>query len=149
MRLKAFPLSFQFLYVLTDNGSEFKKHFSERLKELHLTRYRAYPKTPKMNAHMERFNHAMQDDWVDWHLYELLEPDVFNRSLIDYLIFYNTERVHYAFQNKLTPIQFMIQRQTQQPSYILNQSACARRSDRPQESKNGWRYAASCKLGKI
>ena len=112
--LKVFPFSFNFLYVLTDNGSEFKKHFAEKLKELHLTHYHTYPKTPRMNAHVERFNRTIQDDWIDWHLYELRDPDVFNRSLVDYLIFYNTERVHCAFQNKLSPVQFMIQWQKEQ-----------------------------------
>lgn len=117
--LKVFPYSFNFLYVLTDNGSEFKKHFSERLKELHLTHYHTYPKTPRMNAHLERFNRTIQDDWIDWHLYKLIDPDVFNRSLVDYLIFYNMERVYYAFQNKLSPIQFMMQWQEQK--LLLNQ----------------------------
>ncbi len=126
--LKVFPYSFNFLWVLTDNGSEFKKHFSERLKELHLTHFHTYPKTPKMNAHMERFNRTIQDDWIDWHLSELMDPDVFNRNLMDYLIFYNTQRVHFAFQNKLSPMQFMLQWQTQQPN-ILNM---------PQESRIGW-----------
>ena len=54
--LRVFPYSFNFLYVLTGNGSEFKKHFSEKLRELHLTHYHTYPKTPKMNARVERFN---------------------------------------------------------------------------------------------
>ncbi len=39
-------------FVLTDNGSEFKKHFSARLLELQITHYHTYPKTPKMNAHV-------------------------------------------------------------------------------------------------
>ena len=103
-----FPFSFRFLYVLTDNGSEFKKHFSEKLKELHLTHYHTYPKTPKMNAHVERFNRTLQEEFVDYHANLLLHPDEFNRTLVDYLIFYNTERVHHAFQNKLSPIQFMM-----------------------------------------
>lgn len=132
--LKVFPYSFNLLYVLTDNGSEFKKHFSERLKELHLTHYHTYPKTPKMNAHVERFNRTIQDDWIDWHLSELMEPDVFNRNLMDYLIFYNTQRVHFAFQNKLSPMQFMLQWQAEQP-IILNM---------PQESRIGWGHTKSC-----
>jgi transposase InsO family protein len=105
---KVFPYPFEFQHVLTDNGSEFKKHFSEKLKELHLIHYHTYPKTPKMNAHLERFNKTIQDEFVDFNSYLLLNPDYFNRKLIDYLIFYNTERVHYAFQNKLSPIQFMM-----------------------------------------
>ena len=134
--VKVFPYSFNFLYVLTDNGSEFKKHFAARLKELHLTHYHTYPKTPKMNAHVERFNRTIQDDWIDWHLYELREPDTFNRSLMDYLIFYNTERVHCAFGNKLSPVQFMIQWQTESP-VITN---------RPQKSRMGWSYTVCFKI---
>jgi len=105
---KVFPFPFAFINVLTDNDSEFKKHFSEELKELHLTHYHTYPKTPKMNAHLERFNKTIQDEFIDFHQDDLLEPDLFNQSLIDYLIFYNTERVHYAFQNKFSPVQFML-----------------------------------------
>lgn len=36
LRQKVFPYSFNFLYVLTDNGSEFKKHFDEELRKQHL-----------------------------------------------------------------------------------------------------------------
>lgn len=133
---KVFPYSFNFLWVLTDNGSEFKKHFSEKLRELHLTHYHTYPKNPRMNAHVERFNRTIQDDWIDWHLAELKDPDVFNRSLMDYLIFYNTLRVHYAFNNKLSPMQFMLQWQSEQP-IILNM---------PEESRIGWGYTKTCFL---
>lgn len=105
---KVFPYPFEFQHVLTDNGSEFKKHFSEELKRLHLVHYHTYPKTPKMNAHLERFNRTIQDEFIDYHSFLLSNPDEFNRKLIDYLIFYNTKRVHCAFQNKFSPLQFMM-----------------------------------------
>lgn len=101
-----FPRSFTF--VLTDNGSEFQKHFSERLKELHLTHYHTYPKTPKMNAHCERFNRTIQEEFIDYHAYDLLNPMLFNQKLMKWLIWYNTERPHYAFKNRLAPLQFML-----------------------------------------
>lgn len=112
---KTFPYSFNFLYVLTDNGSEFKKHFTEELRRLHLMHYHTYPKTPKMNAHLERFNRTIQEEFIDYHSFLLLNPTDFNRKLIDYLIWYNTERVHHAFQNKFSPIQFMM---TLQPQFL-------------------------------
>jgi len=135
--LKAFPYSFNFLWVLTDNGSEFKKHFSERLKELHLTHYHTYPKTPKMNAHVERFNRTIQDEFIDYFTYLLINPDEFNRRLIDYLIFYNLDRVHFAFRNKLSPVQFMIQWQERQ--LFANQLSMPNFKI-PQESRIGWHY---------
>jgi transposase InsO family protein len=110
--IKVFP--FPFTFVLTDNGSEFAKHFASKLNELHLTHYHTYPRTPKMNAHCERFNRTIQEEYVDYHVNELLEPAHFNKGLMDYLIFYNTRRVHYAFKNKLSPVQFMLQWQEQQ-----------------------------------
>jgi transposase InsO family protein len=127
--LKVFPLSFNFLYVLTDNGSEFKKHFSEKLKELHLTHYHTYPRTPQMNSHLERFNRTIQEEFIDYHCYLLINPDDFSRKLIDYLIFYNIKRVHKAFQNKLSPIQFML---SIQPARLTLKM--------PLESKIGWHH---------
>lgn len=139
--LKVFPYSFNFLYVLTDNGSEFKKHFTEKLKELHLTHYHTYPKTPRMNAHVERFNRSIQEEFIDYFAYLLINPDEFNRRLITYLIFYNLDRVHCAFQNKLSPVQFMIQ--WQEKRLLKNQSTSQLNIQTikiPQESRIGWHY---------
>jgi transposase InsO family protein len=104
--LLVFP--YPITFVLTDNGSEFKKHFNEELIRLHLIHYHTYPRTPKMNAHVERFNRTIQEDYIDYHIYELLNPEIFNRGLMDWLIFYNTKRVHHAFKNKYSPAQFML-----------------------------------------
>lgn len=129
---KVFPYPFEFQYVLTDNGSEFKKHFDQELRRLHMIHYHTYPKTPKMNAHLERFNRTIQEEFIDYHSFLLLEPDNFNRKLIDYLIWYNTERVHCAFQNKLSPLQFIM---TLQPKLL--------RVKLPQESKIGLHYTTA------
>lgn len=128
---RVFP--FPFVFVLTDNGSEFMKHFDEELRRLHLAHYHTYPKTPKMNAHVERFNRTIQDEFVDYRL-QILAHDIreFNRQLIDWLMWYNIERVHYAFQNKLSPVQFMI---SLQKSSLPNM---------PQECKMGWPYTLTC-----
>lgn len=121
--LKIFPFPVKF--VLTDNGSEFAKHFSQKLKELHMIHFHTYPKTPKMNAHCERFNRTLQDEFIGFHKKELLNPDIFNNKIIDYLIWYNTKRVHCAFKNKLSPIQFILSLQ-------------ANNFNLPQECKIGW-----------
>lgn len=127
--LTVFP--FPITFVLTDNGSEFMKHFDAELRRLHLVHYHTYPKTPKMNAHVERFNRTIQDEFVDYHTSLLAIPDEFNRKLVDYLIWYNTLRVHHAFENKLSPVQFMIN---------IPQMVAARM---PAECKSGWPYTAN------
>lgn len=96
-------------FVLTDNGSEFKKHFTTALHHLQITHYHTYPKTPKMNAHIERFNRTIQEEFVDHHRELLRDPDQFNAALMEYLCFYNTKRVHHAFANKLTPVEKLLQ----------------------------------------
>ncbi len=99
-------------YVLTDNGSEFMKHFDLRLRQLYKTHWHTYPKTPKMNAHAERFNRTIQEEFSDYHEYLLLEPKVFNKKLMEYLLWYNTERPHCAFGNKLSPVQYLMLRES-------------------------------------
>ena len=95
-----------------------------------------------MNAYVERFNRIIQDDFIDWRLYELKNPDEFNSLLIDYLIFCSAERVHCAFQNELSPIQqFMVQRHKQRllQEQLQNQSI-NQLFKIPLESKIGWHY---------
>ena len=116
-----FPFSFDF--VLTDNGSEFKKHFDKKVRDLHMTHYHTYPRTPKMNAHCERFNRTIQEEFVDYHMPLLKTPEEFNRQLMTYLFWYNTTRVHCAFRNKQSPVQFML-------SLPINQL--------PEKCKSGW-----------
>ena len=94
-------------FVLTDNGSEFMKHFDQELRRLHLIHYHTYPKTPKMNAHCERFNRTIQEEFVDYHAGELIDPVVFNRRMIPWLVWYNTERPHWGL-NLQSPMQFML-----------------------------------------
>jgi len=91
-------------HILTDNGSEFMKHFDQELRRLHKIHWHTYPKTPKMNDHCERFNRTLQEEFIDYHESELLNPDVFNRKLIEWLLWYNGERPHWSLNLK-SPIQ--------------------------------------------
>jgi transposase InsO family protein len=100
-------------YVLTDNGSEFMKHFDIELRRLHQTHWHTFPRTPKMNAHVERFNRTLQEEFVDYHAAELLEPSSFNRALADWLIWYNAERPHWSLGLK-SPIQFLTEQYPQE-----------------------------------
>lgn len=98
---------YPFTFVLTDNGSEFMKHFDEELRRLHLIHYHTYPKTPKMNAHCERFNRTIQEEFVDYHAGALIDPIAFNQQMIPWLVWYNTERPHWGLNLK-SPMQFML-----------------------------------------
>ena len=56
------------------------KHFDEELRRLCQTHWHTYPKTPKMNAHVERFNRTLQEEFLDYHEDLLLEPDDLNKG---------------------------------------------------------------------
>lgn len=92
--------------ILTDNGSEFAKEFAKHIKECGATHYHTYPKTPKQNARCERVNRTIQDEFMIKYG-NLLFHDInlFNKKLDKYLRWYNFERVHARFGNKITPFQ--------------------------------------------
>ena len=92
--------------VQVDNGSEFAKHFSEHLKSLDIPIFKTYPRTPKMNAKVERLNRTTQEEFYLRHK-SLLWDDIemFNRKLIKWLWWYNTSRPHWSL-NLLSPLDF-------------------------------------------
>src|SRR3989344_2938693 len=94
--------------VQTDNGSEFALHFERAAQELQMLHFHIYPRSPKMNTHVERFNRTIDDDFLKWHK-AFMRDDVktFNEKLIDWLLWYNAERPHHAL-GRLSPFQAML-----------------------------------------
>ncbi len=94
--------------VQTDNGSEFALHFREAAASLHLTHFHTYPRSPKMNAHVERFNRTVDEEFLRYHR-GLMRDDVprFNEKLVDWLLWYNGERPHHAL-GQLSPFRCMM-----------------------------------------
>lgn len=93
--------------ALTDNGGEFAKDFSTLMAREHVPHWHTYPRTPKMNAHVERFNRTIQDEFVDFHD-DLLFTDLvlFNDKLLDWLSWYNTIRPHHSLALQ-SPLQYI------------------------------------------
>ncbi len=93
--------------IQTDNGSEFLKHFNQSCQDNDLVHFFNYPRHPQSNGHLERFNRTIQEQFADWHLDSLYEPENFNRILMDYLIWYNTEKPHRGI-GKLAPLRYYL-----------------------------------------
>ena len=110
--LVAFLFPFKLDNVLTDNGSEFQKHFDQEIRRLCLNHWHTYPKTPKMNSHDERFNRSLQEEFIDYHEPDLIEPLQFNKELMKHLLWHNTQRPHWGLKLK-TPAQYIME--TNQP----------------------------------
>lgn len=89
--------------IQTDNGSEFHKHFDEFVEDKKIPHIFTYPRHPKSNAIVERFNRTTQEQYINWHLDEMADIETFNKGLMDYLLWYNTEKPHKSLA-KQTPL---------------------------------------------
>lgn len=98
---------FQVTRIQTDNGSEFAKYFRAYVSEQGIVHYYNYPRSPKMNAYVERFNRTIQEQYVSWHLHELTDPATFNHGFVEYLLWYNTEKQHKGL-GKLPPLRYYV-----------------------------------------
>ena len=93
--------------IKTDNGMEFLGDFDLYLNKKSIVHYFSYPRTPKSNAYIERFNRTIQEEFVDSHLDLFDDMHTFNNKMMDYLVYYNTVRPHKSL-NYQTPMGFMI-----------------------------------------
>lgn len=101
-----FPFSIK--TVQTDNGLEFLGDFEDYLKKRNISHIFIYPRCCRVNGVVERFNRTIQENFINNHLDIIHNPRLFTSELIEYLIFYNTERVHEAHGNQKSPMDYLI-----------------------------------------
>lgn len=100
-----YPLSIKSMQ--TDNGSEFLGDFDEYLKSRNIPHYFSYPRCPKINGCVERYNRTLKEEFVYNNLDTVDNIEVFRRRLAEYLVFYNTERPHKTLGLK-SPIDYLV-----------------------------------------
>jgi transposase InsO family protein len=85
------------------------KYFKEYLEQEEIMQVWNYPRHPKMNAYIERYNRTIQEEFVIKYL-DILKSDIthFNELLMDWLIWYNTKRPHFGLDLK-SPIQYILE----------------------------------------
>jgi len=98
---------FKITGVKTDNGHEFLGHFGQHLRDKGITQYFSYPRTPKSNAYIERFNRTIQEEFVSPNMDLIHNTEDFNRKLMEYLVFFNAVRPHRSLDN-LTPLGYLV-----------------------------------------
>jgi len=112
--MKDFYARFQSVYpgeILrwqSDNGSENLGDFDTQLERDGIPHLFSYPRCPKINAYIERYNRTVQEEFIDNNLDTIHDQELFHKKLADWLIFYNTQRVHKGLQNK-TPVDYLIE----------------------------------------
>jgi transposase InsO family protein len=95
--------------VQTDNGLEFLGFFDAHLQKQNIPHFFTYPRCPKINGVVERFNRSIQDEFVDSNLHLIHNQKIFSLRLADYLVFYNCVRVHKSLGN-ITPLAYLMQK---------------------------------------
>ena len=99
---------FEITHIQTDNGLEFEKYFREYLEEEKIIHFHNYPRCPKMNAYIERFNRTIQEQYVNWNLMSLRDDlPTFNKNLMEWLLWYDTKRPHESL-GLVSPLKYIV-----------------------------------------
>jgi len=100
-----FPVSIA--SIQTDNGLEFLGDFDAHLEKQKITHVFTYPRCPRINGVVERFNRTMSEELLEPNLHLLHDPLMFCAKLVDWLIYYNCYRVHQSLGLQ-TPMGYLI-----------------------------------------
>ena len=106
-------------HVQTDNGSEFQDHFEIYLEREGIVHFHTYPRCPKMNAEIERFNRTLSEAFIQSHRALLAyDIDAFNKAMMEWLLWYNTRRPHWSI-GLLSPMRYIVKNLTAEQSHML------------------------------
>jgi transposase InsO family protein len=95
--------------VQTDNGLEFLGEFEKYLQTLKIKHIFTYPRCPKINGVVERFNRTLNEQFILPNLHLIHSNQEFSLKLSEFLIFYNNQRPHQTLNN-MTPLQYLYQK---------------------------------------
>lgn len=107
MKLFRHVAPFDVTHIQTDNGSEFADHFELLLAKEDIVHFHTYPRCPKMNAEIERFNRTLSEAFIapNRHLLAYNLPE-FNKRMMKWLLWYNTRRPHWSLGLK-SPMRYI------------------------------------------
>jgi len=97
------------LSLQSDNGSEFLGDFDKELQKHKIPHYFSYPRCPKINSFIERYNRTLKEEFVHQNLDVIHDINLFRIRLAEYLIFYNCVRPHKSLDKK-SPAQSLIEK---------------------------------------
>ena len=109
--------------VQTDNGSEFEGEFDEYLHAQQIPHRWSYPRCPRINGCVERYQRTLNEEFIQVHEDSIREPHEFLRHLGAYLVFYNSERIHHAL-GKQTPLGYLLAQKQMSKMSVTYTLAC-------------------------
>ena len=113
--MRDFYMRFKSLYPLqikdwqSDNGSENLGEFDKTLSKAQIPHLFIYPRCPRINSIVERYNRTIQEEFIDNHLDIIHDKPLFHQHLAEYMLFYLTKRIHKSL-DKMTPVDYLIKK---------------------------------------
>lgn len=98
--------------IQSDNGSEFEAVFRSTLTKLNINQLNSYPKRPKTQGYIERFNWTFEDEFLYYHLDTALEDlSLLDKKTKQWLHWYNHKRPHQSlsYQTPNQALQYQLQ----------------------------------------
>jgi len=92
--------------IQTDNGSEFLGRFHQYLNLKKIVHEFIYPRSPKINGVIERFNRTLKEEFINRTDSPYHDVLLFNQKLSKYLTWYNQKRPHYSL-GYATPVEYL------------------------------------------
>lgn len=92
--------------IQTDNGSEFMGDFHDYLESLGIKHLFSYPRSPRINGVIERFNRTFQEEHVERTMEWWCDKEAANHKLTKYLEWYNSVRPHASLHYQ-TPLAYL------------------------------------------
>lgn len=90
--IQSMPL--KIVYVQTDNGLEYQKHFHNACEELNIVHYHIHKSSPNENAVIERSFRVDQEEFFFRLKTQPKDINELNQQFQEFLHYYNTERPH-------------------------------------------------------
>lgn len=95
-----------------DGGSEFRAYFESSCQNNNIKLFVLPPRSPKLNAGVERYNQTLQDEYFLPNYNELpTDVDLLNKKLLEWQKYYNEDRPHRSLLDNnglpMSPIAFL------------------------------------------
>ena len=92
----------------SDNGSENLGEFDKKLGKDGIPHLFIYPRCPKINTFIERYNRTLQEEFIDYHTDIIHDKKLFFQKLADWNVYYDCDRRHHSLGLK-SPLQYLIE----------------------------------------
>lgn len=91
----------------SDNGSENLGMFDRQLEKDCIPHLFIYPRCPKIDTFIERYNRTLQEEFLDYHLDTIHNHTLFAKELVEWNIYYNTKRRHHSLGLR-SPLDYLV-----------------------------------------